>query len=537
MTLALIYDRVSTPKQSKNYSLESQLDSNKRKAVELGATDFLFYEDSGFGGDDIERPGLTEFREAVRQEIGNLVVIYDPDRLARKLSHQLLLTEEIEKAGLPLYFVNSDYKDTPEGKLFYSMRGAFAEYEKEKIKERTERGKKTKLKKGGFVAVPSQTFGFIWDKEKQQVLINGKEAEVIKLIFNLVGNKELSTMELQHELFKRGIPTKKGLPTWERTTLLRILHNPIYIGSFYQNKWETTKKPGKKYRSYKIRDNQEEWIQMSVPPIITQELFDKVQIILKQSSNARKAMKKFQYLLTGILTCGICGKPYYGGQRKSSDYNYRYYVCRGKNDYNKIDKFKCSGRYIPHQKIDEFIWDYIKEVLNNPSLLMKAGDTQSKDTENSKESLEEKLKKSEEKIASIKKNKLSLLNLKTQGLIDEDELTIALEDANKQVEFLNEEIIAVKNSLEYLNKQFATNNKLEQYRILVNNSDIPFEDKRMVVKELIQKIIVLKDGNYEIIFKITQPENFVKSNHNYVEYRLKNDKNDMTYFYKKVAIE
>lgn len=77
-----------------------------------------------------------------------MIVIYDPDRLARNLAHQLIITEEIEKSGAKLLFVSVTFEASHEGNLFYSMRGAISAYEKEKIKERTTRGKKGKARTG-----------------------------------------------------------------------------------------------------------------------------------------------------------------------------------------------------------------------------------------------------------------------------------------------------------------------------------------------------------------------------------------------------
>ena len=106
-------------------------------------------------------------REAVRSGAVKAVVCFDPDRLSRKLAHLLLLTEEFEKAGAEVLFVNGQADSTPEGRMFLSMRGAFAEYEKLKFKERSERGRKEKALRGHMVGgkVP---FGYAYSGRKQE---------------------------------------------------------------------------------------------------------------------------------------------------------------------------------------------------------------------------------------------------------------------------------------------------------------------------------------------------------------------------------
>ena len=134
---AAVYARVSTDLQAeKGYSLQTQIDACTQKAKEMGAVAIKTYVDDGYSGSYLERPALDKLRDALDAKLYDMVVIYDQDRLSRTLSHQLLLTEEIEKSGAQLVFVSSEYKRTPEGILFYQIKGAFSAYEKEKIRER-----------------------------------------------------------------------------------------------------------------------------------------------------------------------------------------------------------------------------------------------------------------------------------------------------------------------------------------------------------------------------------------------------------------
>lgn len=140
--VSIVYTRVSTEEQAREgYSLASQLEACRTKATALGATEIVECVDEGASGEILTRPQLTRAREIMRQGGINAFVCLDPDRLARKLAHQLLITEEIERCGVRLEYVNFDRANNPEGNLLYAIRGAIAEYEKEKIKERTVRAK------------------------------------------------------------------------------------------------------------------------------------------------------------------------------------------------------------------------------------------------------------------------------------------------------------------------------------------------------------------------------------------------------------
>ncbi|WHY74954.1 recombinase family protein [Fictibacillus enclensis] len=81
----------------------------------------------------LNRHALTKLRNDVKDGLNTKVICLDPDRLSRKLMNQLIITDEIEKRGVQLVFVNGEYTKTPKGNLFYSMRGAIAELKSEKL--------------------------------------------------------------------------------------------------------------------------------------------------------------------------------------------------------------------------------------------------------------------------------------------------------------------------------------------------------------------------------------------------------------------
>src|SRR5690606_15362748 len=163
-----IYARVSTEEQAKSgYSLQDQVRQCREKAG--SGTNVIEYVDDGYSGEFLERPALSKLRNDIREGIVDKVVIYDPDRLSRKLMNQLLVSEEIEKHA-ELIFVNGDYQKTPEGMLFYQMRGAIAEFEKAKINERMSRGRREKAKQGKVVK-DVKVYGYIFNRETEELEI------------------------------------------------------------------------------------------------------------------------------------------------------------------------------------------------------------------------------------------------------------------------------------------------------------------------------------------------------------------------------
>jgi len=232
----------------------------------------MVFADEGLSGDSLDRPALTELRERVREGEITEVICLDPDRLSRRLLNQLLITDEFERHGVELRFVHGDYSKTPEGTLFYAMRGAISEFEKAKITERMCRGRREKAKQGKILR-DFQIYGYDYDKERAALIINEKEALVVRQIFAWflqppAGVKGLAG--IARLLSKRGIPTKRGSTKWHRQVVRQILTNPTYIGKFYHNKWASTP------QGIRLRPRSE-WILVPCPAIVDKAQFDAVQ--------------------------------------------------------------------------------------------------------------------------------------------------------------------------------------------------------------------------------------------------------------------
>lgn len=275
--LLAIYARVSTEEQAKHgFGIPSQIRECQER---IGQVPALVFADEGVSGETLHRPALEELRQRIATGEVNSVYCLDPDRLSRKLLHQLLLTEEWERHGVSLNFVNGDYSKTPEGNLFYAMRGAISEFEKAKITERMCRGRREKARQGKVLR-DFQIYGYDFDKTTDQLAINAQEAIIVKEIFRWLitpppGVRGISG--IARILTERGVPTKRGAPRWHRQVVRQILSNRTYIGEFYQNRWDTTQE--------RVRPRpKEEWIFIPCPSIIDCDTFITAQSVLSSLS-------------------------------------------------------------------------------------------------------------------------------------------------------------------------------------------------------------------------------------------------------------
>ena len=310
-----IYVRVSTEESAqRGYSIQDQIRECRKKA---GTDEAIEYIDEGISGEFLDRPGLTKLREDVRQGLITKVVCLDPDRLSRKLMNQLIVTEEFDRQGVELVFVNGEYARTPEGQLFYSMRGAISEFEKAKITERMTRGRREKARQGKVVR-DYQVYGYDYDKEKECFVINEDEAKVVRLVFDLFtkpNDKVDGINGIAKYLTEQGIPTKRGAKVWHRQVVRQMLMNRAYIGEFYQNRWNTEGMLGNQFRSpeerVRMRERpKNEWIRVPCPAIIDEETFFHAQTLLEESRRRWSKKSKHQYLLSGLVSTTVANSRF-----------------------------------------------------------------------------------------------------------------------------------------------------------------------------------------------------------------------------------
>ena len=166
---AVLYCRVSGEEQrKKGYSLADQLDTLRRWCSENGYEIIDEVEDGGFSGAYLERPGLDRVRGMVATGSVNAVVVLFRDRIARGVYAQLL-AEEFRDNGARLVALNSRGDDSPDGELGDNILDVIAAWERKKIAERMNRGKRRKAREGKIVAGPRSHYGFCFNEDRDRI--------------------------------------------------------------------------------------------------------------------------------------------------------------------------------------------------------------------------------------------------------------------------------------------------------------------------------------------------------------------------------
>jgi DNA invertase Pin-like site-specific DNA recombinase len=463
-----IYVRVSTEEQARfGYGLTSQLDACREKYLSMGITEYKVYTDDGYSGEFIERPGLDELRQDLRSGFVDNVIFYDPDRMARVLEIQLLISDEIEKAKATLIFCTHDYDASPEGKLFFMIRGAISQFEKAKIRERTMAGKRTKALKGKLIS-NDKPYGYGWDANNSMYTINEKEAEIIQIMFNMFSEKNLGVRSLSFELKSLGIKNRQG-KAFTASNIYRILINEMYAGTKWSFK-NYEKKTGQK-QSKRIRRDPSEWIPISVPAIISKELWEKAQNILKSNQIFSKRNTHREYLLRGIIRCGSCGYAMIGARKFNKGKEYLYYTC-----HSKTEKRECANGTIRADKLDQFVWHELTHLAQERHDFS----TLKKDTVDNSVAIDNL----NSHINELTKKKSAFLKWVTDGIIN-------IGDAEKELQAVSKELAATQIALKGLQIK-------EKPTVTIQPEDIlsaeTFEDRRDMILKLHITVHALRTG-------------------------------------------
>ena len=225
------YCRVSTDNQKEEGTIEIQ-EKSLKGYVEKNICELVkVFKDNGIsGGSELEnRPGLVELFNYIEndKEIEG-VLIFKLDRLARDLYIQEHLIKKLEELNKKLISIKEPHLDSkdPMRKAFRQFMGIVSELEKAFITMRLSGGRINKAQKGGY-AGGAIALGY---KTKNKILIiDEKQAEIIRMIFKMKRYKRMGLREIARELNEKGVPTARG-GKWYAGTIKYILENPLYRG-------------------------------------------------------------------------------------------------------------------------------------------------------------------------------------------------------------------------------------------------------------------------------------------------------------------
>ena len=353
LTPAAFYARVSSDRQDVDLSVSAQLRALKDYARANGYSVARQYVDEAESGRVADRP---QFREMIEEGSKpnapfEVILVWKFSRFTRKREHAVAFKSMLRRKGIRVVSITEHADDSPTGKLMEAIIESVDEFYSENLAEDVTRGMREAASRGFFLGSKAP-FGYrrvkVSDgmKERPTLEVDPATAPVVKEIFesSLSG---YGLKEICRTLNDRGI-TNRG-KRWYKGGLHYLLTNEAYTGTAV---WGRTTKVEKAQDPVRVEGA---W-----PALVSRELFDAVQQAMRDRAPKvqRPGRVGSKFLLSGLLKCGVCGRPYSGQGAKSGQF--AYYVC---GTLFREGAGTCSARYLNAPRVEDFIVEKIRERI------------------------------------------------------------------------------------------------------------------------------------------------------------------------------
>jgi len=489
------YCRVSSEKQEEEKTIDSQIAELGLYAKENNHVVVEKYIDNGYSGSLLARPSLDRLRDDASKGIFEAVLIHSPDRLARKYVYQEIVIEELKNKGIQTIFKNRRIAESPEDQLLLGMQGLIAEFEREKIKERTRRGRLHRANKGLLVGNQAP-YGYKYirpdkNKEERWYEINKEEAKIVKLIFRLLAHEHLSLRKIIKRLYELNIKSPEGKDVWAMSNLSRLVKREDYIGTAYYNKSlaiPPIKPNGQTYKRVKNSSRQRkpksEWIPINVPAIVEKDIFTLAQEQLKKNQFLSPRNVKRNYLLRGLLFCSKCRSRYTGETTR----NYKHYRSTLRIKIYP-HKSKCICKSIHGEMIEGLVWGEVHTLLSSPKLIKEQYKKWIQSRQKRSNDQSPKLSDVVDELNNLDKTEQRLIDGYTAGVITLDQLKGKLSDIKLNKTKLEQDKNNLSKNYDFdLMEKISPRGICKEFKSVMSN--IKFDKKEMILQRLIKEILI-----------------------------------------------
>ena len=360
LTPAALYARVSSDRQDVDLSVSAQMRALKDYARANGYSIAREYVDEAESGLVANRP---QFREMIEEGSKpkaplDVILVWKFSRFTRKREHAVAFKSMLRRKGIRVVSITEQAEDNATGRLLEGIIESVDEFYSENLAQEVVRGMRESASRGFFLG-STAPFGYkrikVGDgvKERPTLEVDPTTAPVVREIFekSLRGS---GLKEICKELNDRGV-TNRG-KRWYKGTLHYVLRNEAYTGTAV---WGRTSKGEKTQDPVRVEGA---W-----PALISRDLFDEVQQAMRDRAPKvrRPARVGSRFLLSGLLKCGVCGRPYSAQGAKSGQF--AYYIC---GTLFRESAGTCSARYLNAPRLEAFVVEKIRErILNEETIV------------------------------------------------------------------------------------------------------------------------------------------------------------------------
>lgn len=467
-TKVVAYCRFSSEGQREE-SIDAQVRAIKEYCEKNNFTLIKIYKDEAISGTSTrDRESFLQLIEDSKDKIFSYVIVHKFDRFARNSYDHAIAEKKLNDNGVKLLSVLEHLNDDPESKILKSVLIGMNEYYSANLSREVKKG----LYENAFKAIHNggkPPLGYDLDQNRQYI-VNQKEAASVKLIFQLALDG-LGYANIAKILNEKGYKNKLGRE-FKKSSIRDTLLNMKYVGTYY---FGLKDEHGKFQKNPVIIEN-------SHVPIISKEIFFKVQKKIKKHKKGPRISDKNTYFLTGFFRCGECGGPYSGGYRsknRNGSISYGYQCRKRKNKENS-----CKNKPIRKDLIEKKVYSIMKENIfsdKNLNILIDSMYDIISSKHNSYEII--KLKKELELLENM------LLNLLDKNLKGEI-LDSIFNEKNKE---LSTKIISIQEKISSTqNRKEVSRQDIQDY-LMQLKKDFNKSLNMNVLESFLKEIIIFQD--------------------------------------------
>ena len=519
MKVAAIYARVSSEKQKEENTIASQTAALVAFARDQGYSvpDEWVFEDRGYSGANLVRPGLERVRDLAAEGQIHAVLVHAPDRLSRKYAYQILLIEELARAGVEVVFVNAPRTTTPEDHLLLQFQGMIAEYERAQILERSRRGKRHRAREGQISVLSGAPFGYRYVRKSDQTAayyqVIEAEAEIVRMVYERYTVQGLSIGAVARLLSEQKIPARRAA-RWERSVVWAMLRNPAYKGTacFGKTKAATRQRITRPLRlrgGVAARDSaghersRNEWIEIPVPAIVSETTFALAQERLQDNKKRAPRRTIEPSVSQSLVSCAKCGYALYRTSTRSSARTIHYYRCLGSDAWRRSGGSVCDNRPVRQDLLDAVVWNEIVKLIEDPGLIQAELDRRLEAARHADPT--------KRRVDALQRDLIRTKNSLDRLVTAFQEELISLDDLRQRSPALRQREHAIRGELQAIadqaNDRAATLRLAETLaaflgRLRSSAQTVDVHDRQKIVRLLVKEVLV---GNDSIVIRHSIP--------------------------------
>ena len=507
------YARVSSEKDEQLNSLDNQI-SYYRNFIKKNANwEFVDgYIDEGLSGMSTKkRENFHNMVNDAKSGLFDLVITKEITRFARNTLDSIQYTRELLSCGVGVFFQNDNINTLDEdSELRLTIMSGIAQDELRKLSSRIKFGHQEAIKKS-VVLGNSRIFGY--RKDNKRLVIDEKEAEMVRELFTLYATDKYSMKQLEDIFWSKGYRNNNGKKICH-STMSNTISNPKYKGYYVGNKVKIVDMFTKKQKFLPP----EEWVMFKdetgeiVPAIVSEELWEQANAVLKRRSRDvknRQNQCNHANLLTGKMYCTHCGRLYYRKDSKDRKGNMlSRWICSGKIANGAAS---CPSFTIYEEEIKEVLYDVFKDTAEDAKRIIEEYTSlYAEMTEKNASSAN--LKRLKDRLDLLSRKKSKLLEYNIAGQISDRDFI----EMNRQItkEF-SKVYSAIEETENEINSQAGFKEKIEEIKTVLQKAEKD-ASKEMIdsafVNKYIDKIYVtpVDDGVIDISVKLFTGDTFAK---------------------------